>query len=157
MSRALSSPAKVAIFDEQTAEVFVQLIEISHASLATPIRVNSSGADIIHGGNTYVYYPFELIMPDDVDGRNQRAKLRIDNVSRSLVQTIRSLSTAPSIVFKIVLASSPDVVEASFTDFKLTNVKYDAFVIEGDLTLEDFTSEPYPSGTFTPNTFPGLF
>jgi hypothetical protein len=70
---------------------------------------------------------------------------------------VRSLSTAPTALIEIVRAASPDTVEAQFVDFKLTNVTYDALRVEGDLTLEDFTAEPFPSAIFSPSLFPGLF
>jgi hypothetical protein len=58
---------------------------------------------------------------------------------------------------EIVLASDPDTVEAKFVDFKLTNVTYDAHVVQGDLTIEDFTAEPFPAASFSPSLFPGIF
>ena len=53
--------------------------------------------------------------------------------------------------------AAPDVVEARFEDFRFTDISYDSQVIEGDLSVEDFTAEPYPAACFSPSLFPGLF
>jgi hypothetical protein len=81
----------------------------------------------------------------------------IDNIDRRIVQAVRSLTSAPAVLIEIVRAADPDTVEARFVDFKLANVTYDAQVVEGDLTVEDFTAEPFPSASFSPSLFPGLF
>jgi hypothetical protein len=48
-------------------------------------------------------------------------------------------------------------VEAVFAHFKLMHITYNQKYIEGELTLDDFTSEAYPKGTFTPGAFPSIF
>jgi hypothetical protein len=73
------------------------------------------------------------------------------------VQAVRSLTSAPALLIEIVRAADPDTVEARFADFRLTNVTYDAHLVQGDLTVEDFTTEPFPAAVFSPGLFPGLF
>jgi len=73
------------------------------------------------------------------------------------VKAVRSLSSAPSVLIEIVRVETPDVIEAQFQDFRLTNVTYDSQVVEGNLSIEDFTMEPFPSAVFAPGNFPGLF
>lgn len=148
---------KQALNASQTDDVFLILLTISHASLSPSIRVSSDAVDTISNSNTFVAFPFDLSLPDDTDSASPRARLSIDNVDRQIVTAIRSISTAPSVLIQIVRAEAPNTIEASFADFKLTNISYDAHVVSGDLTVEDFTSEPFPAGKFTPSLFPGLF
>ena len=54
---------------------------------------------------------------------------------------MRGLSTAPNLLMEIVRATDPDMVEAHFANFRLTNVDYDLRLIRGDLTVEDFTAK----------------
>jgi hypothetical protein len=157
MSRNVSAELKQAVYAQETAEEFIVLIALSHPDLATPIRVNSSGADVISNGETFVAYPFEVVLPDDVDDRPPRAKLRIDNISREIVLAVRTITSAPFVTIQIIMASSPDVLEAEFLDFRLANITYDQLTVEGDLTLEEFIGEPYPARVFSPADFPGLF
>jgi hypothetical protein len=39
----------------------------------------------------------------------------------------------------------------------MSNLTYDASFLNFDLTMDSLTSEPYPSGTFSPAYFSGLF
>lgn len=157
MSRDISPETQAAIFAPQTEEAFLILLTISHASLPAPLRVCNNAVDITSRGDIYIAFPFELSLPDDGDDRPPRARLAIDNVDRQIVQAVRSLDSSPAVLIEIVRAAAPDTVEARFEDFRFTNISYDSNLVEGDLTLEDFTSEPYPAAAFTPGLFPGLF
>ena len=157
MSRNVSAELKQAVYAQETTQEFIVLIALSHPDLSTAIRVNSSGADIVSNSETFVAFPFEVVLPDDIDDRPPRAKLRIDNISREIVLAVRTLSSAPFVNIQIVMASSPDTIEAEFLDFRLSNITYDQLTVEGDLTLEEFIGEPYPARVFSPADFPGLF
>jgi len=126
-------------------------------ALATPICVTSDEVTTVSNGVSFVPFPFDLVLPNDMDSKSYRAKLVIDNIDRSIVQAVRSLTTAPSVQIQIVRAATPDVIEVQFVDFNLTNVTYDAYRVQGDLTVEDFTAEPFPAAIFSPGLFPGLF
>jgi len=157
MSRTVSSTFKSAVFGQQTDEAFILLIEIDHADLSEPIRVSSDGVDTVSNGNTFVAYPFEISLPSNPETGVSQARLTIDNVSQTIITSIRNISDPPTATLQIVLASDPDTVEVEFSGFELRNVQYDVFTITGDLSIESFMSEPYPGGSFLPSTFPGLF
>lgn len=146
-----------AIFSQQTEEVFILLIEISHPTLPDDIRVCSGGRDITSGGNLYVYYPFDITLPDDVAESVSKAKITIGNVSRDLTDAIRRMTSSPVINVKLVLASNPDVIEIAFEGFKLVTVDYNALTITGDISIEDFLTEPVQGDSFVPSQFPSLF
>lgn len=157
MSRSVSTTAKAALFAPETGEAFLILLTLSHPDLAVPIRVSSDAVNTISRGDLFIAYPFDLTLPDDEEQRPPRARLVIDNVDRQIVATIRTLQSAPTLLIEIIRASDPNTVEAKFSDFKLFDITYDSQVITADLTLEDFTAEPYPAATFSPSLFPGLF
>ena len=157
MSRSLSPSARRAFYGSETEDVFVILLTLAHADLAEPMRVCSDSQDTVSRGHIFVAYPFDLTLPDDDEGRGPRARLVIDNVDRQIVAALRALSSSPVLTMEIVRAAEPDVVEAVFHDLRLRNVRYDSQVVEADLTIEDFTAEPYPAGSFCPSLFPGIF
>lgn len=157
MSRSLTPDTRRALNAAETAEVFTVLLTLAHPDLDTPIRVCDGGADVTSRGEHFIAYPFALALPEDEDGRAPRARLSIDNVERQIVAAVRNLSTSPFVTIEIIRRAAPDVVEARFEDFRFTNISYDSQVIEGDLTVEDFTAEPYPAACFSPSLFPGLF
>lgn len=157
MSRTLSSQSLSALNAPETQDAFLVLLTISHADLASPIRVTSDAVDTSSRGNAFVAFPFELSLPDDEEGKSPRARLVIDNVDRSIVRTVRGLTSSPTVLIEIVRTAAPDIVEAKFEDFRFTDISYDSRAVEGDLTIEDFTAEPYPAASFSPSLFPGLF
>lgn len=158
MSRTVSLPFMQAAFAQETGEAPVILITIDHASLGTPIRVAGYDVDIVSNGDTYVAFPFEITLPTDLEEGAPRAKLSIDNIDRSIVIAIRTASgLPPTCTMQIVLASTPNTVEASFPSFTMRNVSYSAETVEAELVLDALTSEPFPAGKFRQGAFPGIF
>ncbi len=157
MARSVSQTVKQAVNAPETGETFIILLTIDHADLSQPIRVSSDAVDTVSRGDTFVAFPFELSLPDDTEDRLPRARLRIDNIDREVVKAVRSITSAPSVLIEIVLASDPETVEVSFPDFQMRDIGYDALTVEGSLTLEEIAGEPYPARIFSPADFPGLF
>lgn len=157
MSRSVSGLTRQALNAAETGEAFLILLTLDHDDLSVPIRVTSDAVTTTSRGNDFVPFPFDLVLPDDLDDRSPRARLVIDNVDRQIVQAVRNLISAPNALIEIVRAAAPDTVEAQFVDFKLTRVSYDAHRVEGNLTIEDFTTEPFPAAVFSPGLFPALF
>lgn len=157
MPRSLSATVKQALYQPQTAEVFLLLLTIDHADLAVPIRVVNNLENVTSNGNLFVGLPFGIDLPTDRDDQSPRMAIRLDNVDRAIVEAIRSITTPPTITLDVVLASAPNTVEASFVGFTLRDVRYDALVVEGTLALEDILGEPFPAHSFTPADFPSVF
>lgn len=157
MSRDFSTSARQSLYAGSTDDVFLILLTFLHDDLTAPIRVTSDAVNTTSRGNLFIAYPFELSLPDDDETRPPRARLTIDNIERQIMTAVRNLTTAPTVLIEIIRAADPDTVEARFADFKLLNVQYDAHVIQGDISVEDFTTEPFPAHTFSPSLFPGLF
>lgn len=157
MSRVISEEALQSVFAQETDDAFLILLTINHAGLETPIRVTNNTVDVFSRGETFIAFPFEICLPDDEDEKTPRARLVMDNVERTVVQTIRGLASPPSVLIEIIRAADPESVEARFEDFKFTDISYDSKKIEGNLGIEDFTTEPFPAGSFCPSLFPGIF
>lgn len=153
----LSSVARGAMFDEETDDGLLALLTIDHADLATPIRVVHDQVDVVSRGNTFTAFPFELILPTQEADSPPVARLTIDNVSREIAQTLRSVSSAPSVLIEVVRIKDTETLELSYPLLSLRNVRYDALKVTGDLVSEDLQLEPYPAHTFSPANFPGLF
>jgi hypothetical protein len=158
MPRTLSSTARRAIFAQETGEVFLLLLTIAHPQLAEPIRVVNNNEDVVSGGVTFQRFPFELALPPETEEAPPTVSLRIANADRQIVQAVRALAgDAMTVDVSVVLASSPDTIEAGPYRFTLRDVSYDAAIVEGTLRFEDVLNEPYPADSFTPARFPGLF
>jgi len=158
MSRNTSLLFRQAINAPETDQVFLVLVEISDPSFSPPIRVCNNSVDITGPeGNTYLAYNFDISLPDDTEDSAPTCKITIDNVDRALTEGIRTLTSPPTVRTMVVLASTPTVIEADFSDFKLANITYDAMVIEGNITVESYAAEPWPGDSFIPSGFPGMF
>lgn len=154
--RNLSAAAKQAIFAQETGEVFLHLLEISHDSIET-LRFVDNTEQIVSNGDTYLPYAFRIALPGEFDDQLPTVHLEIDNVDRVILEGIRALPSSPSIRMAVILASSPDTIEAGPFTFTLKAVDYDAMSISGTLAFEDTLNEPYPFVRFSPGLFPGIF
>lgn len=155
--RSLSTVLQRAIYAQDTKEVVLMLLTIAHANMVTPIRVVNNLEAITSQGYTWAAFPFDVSLPIESDDQIPVMTLRIDNVDRQIVTAVRNLQGPPDITLDIVVASQPDIVEATFVGFKLKNVSYDNLVVEGEMRLEEILSEPYPQHRMTPFHFPGLY
>ncbi len=155
--RVLSTVIRRALFSPDTKEVVLYLLKLSHPNLVTPIRVVNNLTPIVSQGYTWAAFPFEVTLPNEAEDQLPVMTLKIDNTDRQIVTAVRALQGAPDVSLDIIVASQPDVVEASFVGFKLKNVNYDNLIVEGELRLEEVLSEPFPQHSFTPQWFPGLF
>lgn len=155
-------------YAQETDEVFIVLVTLDSDELEEPIRIASDplqkledlGDDIygvISNGDTYIFMPYDIWLPRDDKTGAVSAKMSIENIDRRIVETARSVTKPVNVAMKCVLASDPDTIEIEFDNFQLSNVKYDVMTVDGDLTLNYWGLEPFPSSTFTPSNFPGLF
>lgn len=163
-----STDFKQQVYAQETDRAFIVLITLDSDELVEPIRVcddpfeklEDLGQDVygcVSNGETFLFLPFEISLPRDDSSGTVSAKLAIDNIDRTIIRHARSVLRPLTVTIQVILSSDPDFIELEYTDFKLTNVNYNQFTISGDLTLDYWGLEPFPSGRFTPSGFPGLF
>lgn len=173
MSRLASlSPAALrAMFSPDADDTLITLLTISGAGITTPIRIAdgytgrlaglTTDDEVIYGvpsrGNDYIFLPFSITLPTEEQASAPRCNITINDVTRYLIPTIRTISSSPTVTMELVLSSSPNTVEASFPGFKMAGISYNANTITAELTVESLAAEPFPAHTFTPSYFPGLF
>ncbi len=132
------------------------LLTIDHDDIDPAIRVVANKVGISSNGETFSAFPFEITLPDNLEDAPPRARLKIDNVSREIAQAIRDISTPADVTIQVVRHDALDTVEMTWPAMRLTNVRWNALTVEGDLEFENLTREPYPAHTFSPAEFPGL-
>lgn len=156
MRTNISQRALGASFAQETGEVFLILLQIDHASLSQPIRVVNNNENLTSAGALYVAFPFEIELPGEDGDRPANARLRIDNVDRTIVNTLRAINSPPTVTVRVVLAATPDTIELEMAGLTLRNATYDAATVTGDLAFEQIMVEPVAT-MMTPAKFPGLF
>lgn len=162
-----------AVYAPETGRFPIALITIDHDDLTTPIRISTdptqrltgegytSDTEVVYGtvsrGETFVFFPVRLKLPDDTDEGPGEMQIEIDNVHQQYTDTIREIQSPATFNVELVLDNTPDTVEAQWPEFELRHVQYNESTITGTLRMETFEKEPYPAGSFTPAQFPGLF
>ena len=179
MSRlnSLSQSAVRAMFASETPEAVILLVTITNpADAANPVRLAdgytnrlaslTTDAEIVYGvtstisgtSKDYIFLPMQIALPGEEEAGAGQCSLVLNFVTREAIDLIRTHLTSPvNVQIDLVLASSPNTVEATFTGFKITNVTYNADQITFDLNMVSLSREPFPCFTFTPANFPGLF
>ncbi len=166
--RTTSTLFTSAVNSRETGEVFTILLTIDEDSLDEPIRVSTDNKDTflvdgetvrgtISRGENFIFFPMKISLATDKDGVPPTMQISVENVSRDLIAAIRNMNTPPTMLVEVVLASQPDTVEASFSNFKMSSADYDAGWITGTLSKEHFYNEPYPGIQILPSNFPGCF
>lgn len=173
MSRlsTLSPAALKAMFSPESSDTLIMLLTMYDESgdptkairLADGYtqRLSETARDIVYGvvsrGKEYTFIPITVTLPSEDDSASPRCSLTINDVTKILVPVIRNITSPPKVLMELVLASSPDIVEASFPGFYITNFTYSAETVQAELSMINFATEPFPAYTFTPAYFPGLF
>lgn len=165
--RILSLNFRKALFAQESGEVPIFLLRITHPQLATPILLSTDPTTrlttdpLVYGtvsrGSTFLYAGIDLTLPDEVDKSPPASKLTVENVDLGLIPLARSVNSPPAILIEAVLASAPDTVEMTFPALNMSNLTYDAAALNFDLTMDSLVTEPFPAGNFSPAYFPGLF
>lgn len=159
----ISDTLKQDAYAQETKHVLLCLLTINNdlRLCNIPVEKLPELGENIYGcrsnGQTYIFLPFEIQLPQDDKTGVVTATLKIDNVDRRVTPYARANRQPINMDIQVVTTANLDYIEMEHKDFKLTNVASDCFVISGNISLEYLDLEPYPSGRFTPSGFTGLF
>ena len=108
----------------------------------------------------YQIFPLQIVLAPDIEENAPMAQVIIDNISRELIDELRSWESAPTITIELfrITPNNEVTLEVIVEDFELKDIKYDATTITGTLGFErDILNEAATKDRFTPNVAPGLF
>lgn len=164
--RSVSDAFRQALYAQESDEVAVCLITVTHPELADPIRLSTdpttmlSTDPLLYGtksrGDDYSFVPINVMIPEEGE-EAPVAALEIDNTDLGLITAIRSVTQAASVKIEIVLASDPDTVEIEYPAMMVSHVDYDAQTIRFSLAIDSLATEPFPGTAYIPSMFPSLF
>ncbi|HET6805329.1 MAG TPA: DUF1833 family protein [Frateuria sp.] len=153
----VSIDAMRAMFAQETGEVFLVCLTITHPDIPTQRLVNNS-EPVVRSAGTYNPCPMQLRLPDQREDQLPQVDIVVDNVDREVLRLLRTISGVPQVTMEVILASSPDTVEAGPFNFSLKNATYDVLVINATLGFEDdILNQQVPAMCYTPTNSPGLF
>lgn len=124
-------------------------------------RISENETEVIYGVTSnsldYTFLPMQISLPSEDEAQAPRCSITMYDVTRYLTPIIRTISSPPRIKLELILSKSPDIIEVSFTDFYISNFTYNAETVVAQLSMIDYEREPFPSHSFTPQYFPGMF
>jgi hypothetical protein len=124
-------------------------------------RISETDEEVIYGtisrNNAFIFLPIEITLPTENEAQAPRSTITIHDVTRYVTPLIRSISKPPKILMELVLSTTPDIVEASFSGFYISSITYNADSVSMELAMIDYEREPFPQHSFNPKYFPGMF
>jgi len=172
--RNYSASARENLLATSANEPFLVLLEITHSDLAVPVRVVNDTQSIYLDEVEYVGCPFDITLPDDVNGQVPQAKLEIDNIGRDLTQWLEYSRGGQGARCRIMQALrsndvyaldyfADDYVAPTLTDIEfdmtldLTNMVITNETVVGMLGFQNMLNITGTIPTFTPQNAPGLW
>lgn len=158
MARTLPTSVITAVNAQTTTNIFLVLLEVYHSAIGTYYFVNNT-EDVVAGAITYTAFPFSIVLPPDDPELQVRARLSLTHVTSELnvLRTLAGQRERVTFALKVIEASAPTVVLQSVSGLVAASVSYNAEQLDIDLTIDNFLTEPFPSASFSPSTFPGIF
>lgn len=166
------SPAAIkAVFSTESTDDLILLLTIYDPDNSQIVvarlcdnftqRISETNNEVVYGvvsnGNNFIYLPLEITLPTEEEAQAPRCSVTIHDVTQYLTPIIRELSGPPTVTLQLVLSSTPNVIEASFSGFYISNITYNKDTVTAELSMIDYEREPFPMHSFTPAYFPGLF
>lgn len=168
----LSEALKEAYASAPSDVVIVSTLEIRHPAFAEPIRVVSDYIPVTarleanaptDAGEMVEFQPFafELTLPELMDKGIPELGLKIDNVSREILQNIELAMPLPDkleITYRAYLSN--DLASGPHNDpplhLTITSIEADALAITAKASVADFINKKFPNQEYDETRFPGL-
>jgi hypothetical protein len=117
--------------------------------------------DVVYGVRSrqedFIFLPMEISLPSEDEAQAPKCSIVLNDVSRYAIPIVRTIKGPPKVLLELVLSTTPDTVETSFSGFYINSFTYNAESVSADLAMIDYEREPFPQHTFSPAYFPGMF
>jgi hypothetical protein len=153
----LPADLKAAALAVRTKEVVLAFVTISHADIATPIRIVNNSVAVTRGGLSLEGRNLSIDFPGDNYGNESPGRLTVDDVDLAIKAKIRALTSAPTVSIYIALASAPDTAYANFGTYLWKPISWNNYAVTGDLRYYDALDILIPCDCFTPTLVPGVY
>ena len=85
--RQLSQTALQALLAQDTAEVFIPLLKISHPDLAAPILLAYNTETVHRADGDYLPYPFQINIPESSDNEAPTVIVRVTYMAAAILSS----------------------------------------------------------------------
>jgi hypothetical protein len=144
---------------QETGEVFLVCLTLSHPSLSAPYLLVNDQAALVRTAGTFQPFAFDISLPNEQDDALPQVTMTIDNIDTEILVAIRNLGgQRPTVMMEVVLASSPNTVEVGPFNFNILSINYTDATIQGTIGFEDdLLNTAFPADSYTPTNSKGLF
>ena len=170
MARVISASLRKELESPESAEAVLVFITISHPDFDDSIRVVSDSASYVWKGDTYIGFPFDIVLLSD-DDKPPTASLTVQNVDRRIGMAIENITTPPRLRIDVLGASwfdqtvNPRVAldmpepDADYTAdmLFLNDVEVSAFEVKASIVSWNYVQEVWPGIRATQSRLPGLY
>ncbi len=156
MSNQLSPALLAQLYAQESDVPFLMLVTLTHPSFTTVRLVNNS-EDIVSNGQTFTAFPMNIRLPADDGETTREVSIEFDNVSRELIDELRTVTTPIEVKVEMILASNPDDIQVTLDELKMRNVTYNKSRVSARLYLDSFLNVELTSEKYSPKLYPGLF
>jgi hypothetical protein len=167
VARTISTSFRQDLENVAAEDVPVFLATITHASMSSPLYINSDIVDYTYNGHTYVGMAFSMALLTD-DDTPPRGKISVHNVDTRISEWFQSLTSPPELAFVLVAKSDftdadphaaigTPAVEVSASHLFMRNISVNAMTVSADLTSYDVLGELWPQTRTTAENTPALY
>ena len=96
------------------------------------------------------------LIPSDLEDAPAAATIVLENLDVGMTTLLRSMTDPASLSMAVVLASSPDLVEAEWSGLSLVSSEITADEITLQFSREEIEVEAFPMARLSRERFPGL-
>ena len=163
MSRSLTPTTIQDLGRASSLHIYSTLLKIDHEDLATPILAVNDIVDRawswLASGATWYAFPFQINLPGDYEDQMPDVTLTIENVSRQIVDAVRTISSPATLELSLISSAATAGMGLDLGPIQMTirSVEYNAMTVTATIQPEDILTEPYPGDIFSPANYPGLF
>lgn len=171
--RRLSLNARLALDAAASDEIEAALFLIEHPDLVAPIRLSTDNTErlsddpLIYGTRStwqganpvtdpYLWIIASAILPGDEEDAPASARVVLENLDSEMVTLLRSFTEPAEISIAVIMAASPNVIEAQWTGLRLTSAEVTGGEIVLALSRDEVELEPFPPGRMTGLNMPGV-
>lgn len=168
----LSEALKEAYASAPTNVVVVNTLEIRHPAFTTPIRVVADYQPVTvrleanapeNPGELVEFqaFAFEISLPELTERGVPELGIKIDNVSREIIQNIELAMPLPdqlTVTYRAYLSTDLTVGPHNSPPLTLTiiSIEADAMSITARASISDFVNKKFPNQEYDETKFPGL-
>ena len=160
--RSLSADAIKAMLGQTTDLMFFALLTVRppEGQSGETLRFVNNNENIIHNGEEYLAFPFEISLPADTEEAPPVVRVKVDNVDRSMVSMLRTFIEPLRVKLEVIsYSSATSNTEIGPMDFLLLSYNnLQTGSIEFSLGYEsDILNEAATRDSFSPSIAPALF